>query len=65
MERKTLKKYQASVEVVTPYIFETYAESELQARQQFMSGQCAYLSKGPDKRKIAKVEEVQRDEEGL
>lgn len=53
------KTYQCEAEVTTTYIYEVQAESPEEANELFRKGQCAYIGRGADKRKISKIEEVE------
>jgi len=54
-----LKTYQCEAEVTLTYIYEVQAETPEQALELFRKGQCAYIGRGGDKRKIGKIEEVE------
>lgn len=59
LEQKRFKTYRMEAEITEVYILETQATTIEEAERLFHNSQCAYVGKGPQKRKYGAVNEVE------
>lgn len=56
--QKRLKTYRVEAEVTEVFIYETQAATKEDAERLFYENQCAWIGKGPQRRKYGTVSEV-------